>query len=101
MKRITAASKIKGYLGHYRERVEKDKAVLLLSYSVRACPLCIASKAKGSVSCGDCLRWPGQRGDNCFGFMSHVNCLKTVRGKLNWIDKLEAEIDRWASEEKS
>ncbi len=101
MKRITAAKRIKAHLRDYRKQVERDKTVQLSSYSVCACPLCLASRRKGTPACGDCLRWPGRVRDNCFVFMNQVNGLKTVRGKLNWIDKLEAELDRWASEEKS
>ncbi len=98
MKRITAAKRIKAHLRDYRKEIDKDKAAQLSSYSVHACPLCFASKCEGRINCDDCLRWPGRRDNNCFGFKDQVNDLKTVPAKLRWIDKLEAELDRWASE---
>ena len=98
MKRITAAKRIKTHLRDYRERLGGDSATKL-SGCVR-CPLCVVGRPKGHGLCGSCLRWPG-RDTDCFDFMDHVNRLETVKSKLRWIDKLEAELDRWASEEKS
>ncbi len=101
MKRITAAKRIKAHLRNYSEQIEEDRAAQLFSYyPIEKCPLCVVTRGEGYAGCGGCLQWPG-RLIGCFGFMAHINSLKTVRGKLNLIDKLEAELDRWASEEKS
>ncbi len=104
MKRTTAAKHIKTHLNDYRKRLGENRGAWLHAFHWRSndvCPLCIVDreaceKAK-ALSCKFCLRWPGGR--RCGFFKKTVNSFKTVRAKLRWIDKLEAELDRWAAEE--
>ncbi len=106
MKRTTAAKHIKTHLNDYRKRLGENKRAYLRVYIARTsdidiCPLCVVDreaceKAK-TPCCKFCLRWPGGR--RCGFFREKVNNLKTVRAKLRLIDKLEAELDRWAAEE--
>ncbi len=103
MKRITAAKRIKAHLGDYRERLQKDASFSLGYYATDtgSCPLCCAV-----VDCCDnCVLWPSRARAaplaGCSDFVNQVDSLKTAKAKFGWIDKLEAELDRWASEEKS
>ncbi len=120
MKRITAAKRIKAHLRDYRNALRINNDTSLKNYRARdtdTCPLCRACKyivveGRGGrqklPNCDRCLLWPGERkvesivtDTPCEDFMIRIDELKTVCGKLFWIDKLEAELDRWASEEKS
>ena len=103
MKRITAAKRIKAHLRDYRKRLQKDASFSLDYYATdtSTCPLCRAVED----CCDNCVPWPSGGGVarlvGCFDFTCQVDSIKTVKGKLNLIDKLETELDRWASEEKS
>lgn len=95
MKRPTARKRILTHLNDYRKRLAKDGEARLGTYYSRTgqlCPLCTVC----GHSCDDCLRWPG--GDGCFAFKRRVYESKAVRTKLRWIDKLEKELERWATE---
>ncbi len=110
VKRTIATKRIKTHLNDYRKRLGKDRDARLHGYATRTgveCPLCRVSYTEQAHldkhticladPCGPCLRWPGRWG--CSNFIDKVNEAKTVHAKLRWIDKLEAELDRWAAEE--
>ena len=101
MKRTTAVKRTKTHLKDYRKRLEKDRYAWLENYVNRTgtyCPLCAAVRGH----CSKCIRWPKITPRSAFPcniFRCCINGFKTVRVKLRWIDKFEAELDRWAAEE--
>ncbi len=111
MKRITAAKRIKAHLRDYRKRLNRGRLAKLAPYKERddkPCPLCRACGETdfSTADCYECLGWPALpvQGDSydpsCINFIRAVNS-GPFASVIPLLDKLEAELDRWASEEKS
>ena len=99
MTRSEAIVLIKEHLDDYRERLERDSAARLESYRMAPCPLCSAIL---HGDCGLCLEWHRIIDGNverCNAFRGRVNSTKDKATKLDLIDRLETELDRWAGEE--
>ena len=105
MKRSTAVKRIKKKIANYRKNLHFSSGTMADSYVAwdwRDCALCRTCAPKGAIEqrrrhCKKCLDWPSSGG--CGTFIQRIDGLKTTKGKLALIDKLEAELDRWAAEE--
>ncbi len=105
MKRTTAATRTMKKAASYRKNLHLSSGTMATNYAAwnwRDCALCRACAPKGATEqmrhhCKKCLDWPSSGG--CGTFIKRIDGLKTTKGKLALVARLEAELARWAKEE--